>query len=92
MRLEHKMTGGGKEEQKEIPIRLHCSILGFKDLRMHLFSLQKTEQFLLHGKESLQILAIDANRIGRKGCGFGYQSVVGDARTKEADDKLLVGR
>ena len=92
MRLEHKMTGGGKEEQKEIPIRLHCSILGFKDLRMFSSDLRKTEQFLPFSKESLQILAINANRIGRKGGDFGYQSVVGDARTKEADDKLLVGR
>lgn len=92
MRLKHKMTGGGKEEQKEIPIRPYYDVLGFKDLRMYLFSLRKTEQFLPFSKESQQILAIDANRIGRKGCRFGYQAVVGDARTKEADDKLLVGR
>ena len=79
MRLEHKMTGGGKEEQKEIPIRLHCSTLGFKDLRIFSSDLRKTEQFLPFSKESLQILAINANRIGRKGCCFGYQAVVGNA-------------
>ena len=86
------MKGRGKEEQKGIPKRTNCSILGFKDLRIFLSDLRKSEQFSILQEESLQILAIDANCIGRKGGGFSYQAVVGNARTKEADDKLFVGR
>ena len=86
------MTEERKVEQKEIPIRPHYDVLGFKDLRILLSNLRKSEQFSILRKESLQILAIDANCIGRKGCCFGYQAVVGNACTKEADNKLFVGR